>query len=47
MWNLVAKEPFAQFKAWFNEASHHERIGNNFTMFNLIPDYFLYRRVLS
>ncbi|XP_023349556.1 pyridoxine/pyridoxamine 5'-phosphate oxidase isoform X2 [Eurytemora carolleeae] len=24
--DLVSKEPFAQFKAWFNEASHHERI---------------------
>ena len=24
--NLVAREPFAQFKAWFEEASKHEKI---------------------
>ena len=25
--HLVGKEPFAQFKAWFDEATKHEKVG--------------------
>ena len=26
--HLVGKEPFAQFKAWFDEATKHDKVGN-------------------